>query len=62
MQQREYNAKSLYIGEKKKIISQMKDKLGRKIVAEFVVLRAKLYAYKWLDAEKPEGRQCKGIK
>ena len=40
----------------------MKDKLGRKIVAEFVVLRAKLYAYKWLDAEKPEDRQCKGIK
>ena len=45
---------------KKKIIGLMKDELGRKIMTEFVALRAKLYAYKTL--EKKEEKKCKGIK
>ena len=31
------------IGKNKKVIDKMKDKLGGKIMAEFVALRAKMY-------------------
>ena len=33
----------LRIGKNKKVIDKMKDKLGGKIMAEFVALRAKMY-------------------
>lgn len=39
---------------KNKVIGLMKDELSGKIIIEFVALRTKLYAYKQLDAEKPE--------
>ena len=39
---------------KNKVIGLMKDELSGKIIIEFVALRTKLYAYKHLDAEKPE--------
>ena len=39
----------------------MKDKLGRKAMAEFVALRAKFYAYKQLGEKQPEDKQYKGI-
>ena len=38
----------------------MKDKLGVKIMTEFVALRPKLYSYKKLDGS--EDKKCKGIK
>lgn len=40
----------------------MNDKLGRKIMIEFVAQRARIYTYKQMDAEMPEDWQCKGIK
>ena len=33
------------IGKNKKVIGKFKDELGRKVVPEFIVLRAKAYAY-----------------
>ena len=39
----------LPIGKNKKVIGQMKDKLVGKIMAEFVALRAKMYAYRKID-------------
>ena len=44
----------------KKVIGLMKDKLGGKIMTEFVALRPKLYSYKKLDGS--EDKKCKGIK
>ena len=41
--------RSLPIGESKKVIGLMKDELGGKIMAEFVALRAKMYAYRKID-------------
>ena len=50
----------LSIGVNKKVIGLMKDKLGGKIMAEFVALRPKLYSYKMLGGS--EDKKCKGIK
>ena len=50
----------LPIGLNKKVIGLMKDKLGGKIMTEFVALRPKLYSYKVLDGL--EDKRYKGIK
>ena len=50
----------LPVGLNKKVIGLMKDKLGGKIMIEFVALRPKLYSYKKLDGL--EEKRCKGIK
>ena len=39
----------------------MKDKLGGKIMIEFVALRAKMYAYRKID-RKVEEKRCKSTK
>ena len=51
----------LTIGKNKKVIGQMKHELGGKTMAEFVALRAKVYAYRKIDKEVEEKR-CKGTK
>ena len=56
------DARSLSFGKNKKIVSLIKGELGGKTMTESVALRAKLYAYKQLDEEKPEEKQCKRIK
>ena len=53
------DARPLPIGENKKVIGFMKDKLGGKIMTEFVALRPKLYACRKLNGE--EDKKCKGI-
>ena len=50
----------LPISLNKKVIGLMKDKLGDKIMTEFVALRPKLYSYRELDGS--EDKKCKGIK
>ena len=40
------------IGKNKKVISLFKEELGGKIMTEFVVLRAKAYAYLKKDASE----------
>ena len=49
------------MGENKKVIVLMKDELGRKIMTEFVALRAKMYAYRKI-AKEVEEKCCKGTK
>ena len=48
------------IGLNKKVIGKFKDELGRKIMKEFVVLRAKTYAY--LLDDNNEIKKAKGTK
>ena len=50
------DARPLPIGRNKKVIEKMKDKLGGKIMTEFVALS---YAYKYNSKEE---KKCKGIK
>ena len=50
----------LPIGLNKKVINLMKDKLGGKIMTEFMALRPKLYSYK-VSNGFPD-KKCKGIK
>ena len=50
----------LPVGLNKKVNRPMKDKLGGKIMTEFVVWRPKLYSYKKLNGS--EDKKCKGIK
>ena len=51
----------LPIGENKKVIGLMTDELGKKIMTEFAVLRAKIYPYRKIDKEVEE-KCCKGTK
>ena len=50
----------LPIGLNKKVIGLTKDKLGGKIMTEFMALGPKLYSYKKLDGV--DDKKCKGIK
>ena len=50
----------LPVGLNKKVMGLMKDKLGGKIMTDFVALRPKLYSYTNLDGS--EDKKCKGIK
>ena len=60
----------LPIGKNQKVISLMKDELGGKIMAEFVALRAKMYAYRKIDRLTAQHehlvacdeKRCKGTK
>ena len=54
------DARPLPIRLNKKVIGLMKDKLGGKIMTEFIALRPKLNSNKKLDGE--EDKKCKGIK
>ena len=47
-------------GKNKKVPGMMKDEAGRKIIEEFVGLRAKLYSYKMFEGKTE--KKCKGIK
>ena len=49
----------LPVGLNTKVIGLMKDELGGDIMAEFVTLRPKMYAYK---TGSSESKKCKGIK
>ena len=50
----------LPIGVNKKVIGLMKDKLGGRIMTEFVALRPKLYTYKMLSGSR--AKRCNGVK
>ena len=50
----------LPIGLNEEVIRLMKDKLGGKIMTEFVALRPESYAYKKIDST--EDKKCKGVK
>ena len=56
------NRRPLTTGLNKKKIGMMKDELGRKIMTEFVALRAKAYTHTYKTLEKKEEKKCKGIK
>ena len=50
-------------GVNKKVIAMFKDEAGRKQIIEFVGLRAKLYSFKMVKANKVhEEKKCKGKK
>ena len=50
----------MFKGKNKKVIGLIKDELGRKIMAKFVGLRAKMYSY--LVADGSEDKKTKGTK
>ena len=52
--------RSLLKGKNKKVIELMKDELGRKIMAKFVELIAKIYSY--LIDDESEDKKAKGKK
>ena len=52
-------SRPLSIGKNKKVIGLMKDKLGGKIMKEFISLRPKMYSYR---VGEDEPKKCKGIK
>ena len=56
----EDDERPFHIDENKKIIGLFKDELGGKVMKEFVVLRAKTYAY--LMDDDSEKKKAKGIK
>ena len=56
----ENDKRSLPIGKNKKVIGLYKDELGRKIMMEFVELRAKTYAHLMVD--DIEDKKAKGRK
>ena len=47
-------------GLNKKVIGMFKDEAERKVIGEFVGLRAKLYSYKMFEGE--ESKKCMGVK
>ena len=48
------------MGKNKKVIGLMKDKLGGKIITEFVTLRPKTYSF--LNDDGKEDKKAKGTK
>ena len=56
----EKDKRPLLIGKNKKVIGFFKDELNRKIMKEFVALRAKTYAY--LMDDDSEHKRAKGTK
>ena len=55
------DSRPLPIEKNENVIGLMKDKLGGKIMTEFVALRAKMYAYRKMD-KGVEEKRCKGTK
>ena len=49
----------LSVGKNKKVTGLMKDEQGGGIMKEFITLRPKMYAYKFVSSES---KKCKGIK
>ena len=56
----EFHDRALLNGKNKKVIRLIKDKLGRKIMTQFVGLRAKAYSY--LIDDGSEDKKAKGTK
>ena len=54
----------LPIGVNKKVLRMMKDELGGEIITEFIALRSKMYAYKYITAQNKmiTDKRCKGIR
>ena len=59
-----YDNRPLEIRKNKKVICNFKDKLDRKIMTEFVALRAKTYPFAYLNKEDQleEHKKAKGTK
>ena len=53
------DVRPLPMDKNKKVIGMMEDKLGGKIMTEFITSRSKSYAYKYNSKEE---KKCKGIK
>ena len=54
----------LFSSKNKKVIGKCKDELGGKVMSEFIGLRSKSYAYKYIDNNNIGGwdKKLKGIK